>query len=435
MKTAIGRMAAFGGLLLATAAAAPAGQTDSLWSLSDCVKKAFQTSSALEASRWTQQSARREFDESKSLLLPSVAAGASYSYTSETMHLDIETPPIPGYTAPHIDFGDGNVYDFNLNARIPIYAGGSQQKRAKAFESAALAAVFDFQSDSLRLLRDVRRAYFEVVTAQANLDAAKNKAARLRRHVEEIEGARKIGTVTEETRLFALANLRAAEGEELRQAALATAARLRLGNLIGIPETEIRTYGDLDASLITEHPSGMTRPELSALDYRIAQNKHAAKAAKGSYLPSLSGIAAYHYARPGINQVQNDWMDYYTIGLTASWTLWDFGARSYRVQALRMTGNAITSTREDIDRSFRTMLAAASSACESARPAADKMQERLSLQRERIKLVEERLKTGLATESEYLDAQDDLTEAEFQWIASVAALRMAEVDLLYALGR
>ncbi|MBU0691393.1 TolC family protein [bacterium] len=436
MKSAICRFTFFGALILIVSFAIAAEPDSSSWPLDRCIDQALQSSAMFKAGRWSRQAAEAEYAENQSRLLPSLSANGSYAYTSETMHLNIATPPIPGYTAPEIKFGDGNVYDLNLNARIPIYAGGAQRQQAMAKHFAARAAGFDLQADSLRLLRDVRRAYFEVVAAETRLEAADNRVARLSRHLEEIESAKKIGTVSEEMRLTALAGLRAAEGEELRLSAAATAARLQLGNLVGLPDNEIKTAGELDSSLITEGDEDiMQRPELSAFDHRIMQAQRAAMAAKGSFLPSLNGAAAYHYGRPGINQVQNEWMDYYTIGLNASWTLWDFGARSHRVNTFRMTGNALNSSRESVEQFYRTMLAAARSAVSSAKPAVIKMQEHLNLQREILGLVEGRLQAGMATENEYLDAQDDLFTAETMWITATAALRTAEADLLYAQGR
>jgi outer membrane protein TolC len=436
MNLKIFRFAAVSSMTLLVLNAAAFGQTDTLWTLSRCIDQALQSSPVFEAGRWTRKAAEEEYAETKSHLLPSLSANGSYAYTSETMHLEIATPPIPGYTAPQISFGDGNVYDMNLNARIPIYAGGTLSQQAKSKQFAARATEFDFQADSLKLLRDVRRAYFEVAAAETRLGAAVNRVARLNRHLDELESGKEIGTVSEEMRLTALAGLRAAEGEELKLSAAATATRLRLGNLVGLPNEEIHTEKELESSLMIDSNDDIaTRPELAAFDNRIAQTYRAAKAANGSFLPSLNGAIAYHYARPGVNQVQNEWMDYYTLGLTASWTLWDFGGRSHRVNSMNMTGSALESTRENVARSFQTMLKSAQTAVNSAKPIVGKMQEHLSLQKEILGLVEGRLKVGMASESEYLDAQDDLFDAETLWITSVAALRTAEADLLYTEGR
>lgn len=425
------------GLLMFIAADPRAAETgNAAWTLDRCIEQAFQTSSVLHASHWTQHSAQQEYRESKATLLPSLSANGSYSYTSETMQLDIATPPIPGYTAPHIEFGDGNIYDLNLNARFPIYAGGAPSYQSKAKESAALAAVYDLQADSLKLLHDVRRAYFDVVAAEAKVDAADNRVARLQRHVAEIENAIKAGAASEETKVTALAGLRAAEGEALRLVAVSAAARLQLGNLVGLPGTEINPAAQLESTLIIASDNrSTTRPELLALDKRITQADKTARAAKGSYLPSLSGAVVYHYGKPGINQVENDWMDYYTIGLNASWTLWDFGTRSHRVNALRMRGYAFDATRKNAEQVFETMLVTSRTAVETVAPVVDKMHERLTLQQDKSQRVENRLKAGMATESEFLDTQDDLFEAETQWITALASLRAAEADLLYAQGR
>ena len=94
-------------------------------------------------------------------------------------------------------------------------------------------------------------------------------------------------------------------------------------------------------------------PEVAAVDARIEQSGHLARASRGTLLPSLSGNAAWHYAKPGVDVIANDWMDYYTLGLTASWTLWDWQSRAQRVASLRATTRALESRREVVTRRAR----------------------------------------------------------------------------------
>ena len=49
--------------------------------------------------------------------------------------------------------------------------------------------------------------------------------------------------------------------------------------------------------------------------------------------------------------------------------------------------------------------------------------------------MDERYRAGLATETERLDAEDDRALADIERAAAVARLRLAEVELAYALER
>jgi outer membrane protein TolC len=411
---------------------------DSTWTLSRCIITANESSPLLQSRKMTSRAVEADYSQSKSSLWPVLSLNGSYGYTSETMHLEIPGSPLTGGIGKQISFGDGNTYDLNAGVRVPIYGGGTVKAQSRASEMSMFASRMDLASDSLALMHDVRAAFFKAVGAKASLDAASNRVSRLSRHVNEIESAQKIGMATEEAKLTATANLRAAESQVLNLEAKAKSARLYLGSLLGTPDKEIYPSDELEASLI-ENTSQLEfdaeqRPEVKALDLRLKQSDYFVRSAKGSLLPSLAGSAAYHYGKPGVNQTADEWMDYYTLGATASWTLWDFGGRSNRIQSTRFNQNALEYRRDDLIRNLSTVSATARALWESSLPGLEKLSERRDLERQRMELVEGRLQAGMATESEYLDAIDDLTAAELDWVDAQVTLRLREADLLYANG-
>jgi outer membrane protein TolC len=82
-----------------------------------------------------------------------------------------------------------------------------------------------------------------------------------------------------------------------------------------------------------------------------------------------------------------------------------------------------------------TRLATAESNLKSTRTALDKTSERLSLEQRRFELVRGRYQIGTTSESEFLDAQDDLTSAELDRSAVAVRLRLAEAEWLNAAGK
>ena len=67
------------------------------------------------------------------------------------------------------------------------------------------------------------------------------------------------------------------------------------------------------------------RPELRVMDARLDAVDREARAAGGSLLPSLEAQAGWHYGRPGVDALTNEWMDYGTVALNLRWILFDFG--------------------------------------------------------------------------------------------------------------
>jgi outer membrane protein len=408
-------------------------QSETTWTLEQCLHSAMRQAPRLTAGAQTAAAAAAAAREANANRWPTLGVSGAYSYTSETQVIEIPIPPVP----KHISFGDGNVYDFAATARVPFYTGGTLSQKARADVLGRDAALSDLRADSLKLAADVRRAYFSALGGEARAEAVRQSAQRLQRHLDELTAAQTIGTVSEENRIAALARLRQTEQSLVTAESEAQAARLALGNLVLQPGIEIFPDGNVHECLADSALAPLpfpSRADVSAIESRREQNRRLAKSAGGALLPSLSGTAVYHYGKPGVDMSANEWMNYYTLGLTASWTLWDWQARSQRVEQARAAANALDARRQDAINSLSTRYEAARDALRAAYSAQTKAAERTGLERRRMELVENRLHNGMASESEFLDAQDDLATAETDLVAAIIKLRLAETDLLFAAG-
>jgi outer membrane protein len=142
----------------------------------------------------------------------------------------------------------------------------------------------------------------------------------------------------------------------------------------------------------------------------------------------------WHYGRPGVDLIADDWMDYGSVAVRLSWTLWDWGVRRRQIQSVRAREMSIRERRSDLENDFLTRRAIAASHLEAASAGQDKAAERVELENRRLELTRQRVHDGHASASALLDSQDDLTLAEVELAASRARLRLAEVELLDAMG-
>ncbi|NUO20026.1 TolC family protein [bacterium] len=408
-------------------------------SLDECLRRGLEASDALEAKRHATNSAQFDARAFAGQRKPSLALKGSYNYTSETQDLTSAFPSAPGFTPPKIKFGDGNIYDLNLTATIPLYAGGAIVSREQAARLDAQAQRYDTRADSLILLHSIRRAYFIAAGAQANQDAAVARRARLQRHFDELSSSRTIGVATEDALLAVEASLKSAESALLQAETAARNARLALGKLIGEPSLEIFPQSVLNSALAYDAGYDpeliQQRPEVQMLDARIEQRNRLRRASIAGLLPNVGAAAVYHYAKPGVDMIENEWMDYYTLGVSMSWTLWDFHEARSRAKSQEVLARSLSATRSDVLKTFESRALTSLETRDAARPVESKLRERLQIETRRVEMLSNTLAAGLASESQWLDAQDDLTIAELEWISSVVALRLAEADYLYAIGR
>jgi len=417
-------------------AAPPRAQEDApSLTLEACIAQATASSRALDASRLRRDAADARANSAQASRWPTLGGVAAYDYASEVTSITIPLGPTPRT----IEFGDGNTYHFAVGVDVPLYTGGALGATARAERAEAGAASFDVTADSLGVVREVRAAYYRALASRAQRATAGVAVQRLQRHLDLVTGRIDIGAGSEEERVQTTAHLREAEQRMLAAELQEATDQLTLGTAIGRPGARVVPAGDLDASLLSgpapEEGAVESRPELAALAARRDESDHRARAALGALLPSIVASAQMNYGKPGVDPVQNDWMSWASARVSLAWTLFDAGARHQKVEAARAGARAIDAARADLQRRFQGAFETATVRLEYARRQAEKAAQRLEAERQRLDFVAGRRDQGMATESELLDAHDDLADAENAEVAARAAVRLAEADLLYAAGR
>jgi len=423
-------------IALATSSTGAAPEEES-WDLNRCVREALAVSRSIGAADARVDAARAVAGRAGADRLPAVAFRGGYRYASEVMSIDLPSAPL--FPGGEIQFGDGNTYELAVGLEAPLFTGGALARRARAERAGVRASEASLQAENAEVMYAARRAYFSVLGAEAGKSAARLALDRVQRHHRDLLAAIEVGAATREAAVQVLSHVRKAEESLIEADEAFRVARLALGEVVGRPGEEIAVNGDLHEPLWPESdgpPQDVgVHPALASLDQQRERSLQMASAAKGSLFPSLYAEAFYHYDKPGIDLIENEWMDYATVGLLLRWTLWDWGARSHDVERAEAAARELAARRAEMDDRLQTGLAVASAKLGAARARKEKAEERVRLEEERYRMVESRYHEAQATESELLDAHDDRAGAEVALVATTTQIRLAEADLLRILAR
>jgi outer membrane protein len=363
-----------------------------------------------------------------------VDLGASYRYTSEVMEQTLGIGPFTNT----LKFGDGQTADVNLGVKAPVFTGGELSGQAEAAAAGVEVAAHRTRATALDIVREVRFAFYGALGREAQITAARLAVARLKRHVDETAAAAQAGGATEESRLRALERLRQAEQREVRAAAARDSAAVALGRLVGSPEQPVSPAGDLGASLLAGQDVSAARiadrPDLAALAREEQRQELLAASLRGRFWPRIGADVRGHYGRPGVDAIANDWTPYATAGVSLEWPLWDAGARASAVSQATARARQTAARRDDVAEVVTAAHAAAQVDLDAARAAEALAQERVDLTQRILAMVANRLAAAAATESEYLDSQDDLTAAQTDLALARTRVRLAEATLLWTVG-
>jgi outer membrane protein TolC len=411
-------------------------------SLEDAQSRAVAASHRLAEARARAETAEGAIAVREAADRPIVTLAGGYTRTNHVVEFVV--PSATG--VPRVLYPDApNNYRTRVETQWPIYSGGrtdALERAARAEASAASADVAAAQAD-LRL--EVARAYWALVTARAASVVLEQGLARAQAQVRDARERLSAGLVPPN-------DVASAEAQESRQRMLLIETQnqrdmssAELARLVGAELLQpIEPVAVLDLSpplvpgqqdLVTE--ARARRNERQALEQRIEAADYLRVAAERARRPVVSLTGGVDYARPNprIFPRADRWNESWDAGITASWSFWDGGrARAEVAQA----GSAITAARQrlaEFDSVVALEVRQRLLEIDSGRAAVAAAEDSIRAAAEARRVVTERYRAGVIAQTEVLDAEVALLQAELDRTRAMAGVRLAEARLARALGR
>jgi outer membrane protein TolC len=337
----------------------------------------------------------------------------------------------------------------NLRTRIdlqwPIYSGG----RTDALERAARAEASALGQDRLTAEADLRleitRAFWSIVTAQAAVQVLEDSVASVESHLTDVRNRLSVGLVPPNDVL-------STEAQRSREQVLLIEARnqlevsrTELRRLIDVsPDAPIDIAAPLDpppaAGAAFESQVGQARTDRSerrALDNRIQSAREREAAVAAGRLPMMAITGGYDYARPNprIFPRADEWQSSWDLGVSVNWTLWDGDRIKGELAEAVAQRRAVQERLLDFDTTLTSEVRQRRLDLESALAAIPATEDGVRSATEARRVVGERFTAGVATNTEVLDAQLALLQAELDRTRAIASARLASARLDRALGR
>ena len=379
---------------------------------------------------------------------PIVTLGAGYTRTNHVTEF-----VVPSSTGvPRVLYPDApDNYRARFDLQWPIYSGGRADALERAAQAEASAAAADAAVAQADLRLEVARAFWALVTARATVAVLDRSLGRAQAHVNDVRQRLGAGLVPPH-------ELASAEAQESRQRMLLIETRNRrdlssaeMARLIGadlLQPIEPAAALDLPAPLDPREPaapsiSGLVaearamRDERRALEYRIEAADEQRTAAEGSRRPVIAVTGGFDYARPNprIFPRAEMWDDSWDVGVAATWSLWDGGRARANATLAASAAIAVQQRLAEFDSIVALEVRQRMLEIDSGRAAVAAADDTVRAAAEARRVVSERYAVGVITQTEVLDADVALLQAELDRTRAIAGVRFAEARLTRALGR
>lgn len=392
--------------------------------LQDAIQTAYLNNPQLEAQRRTSDIAQEQLAQAKAQWRPNVSASGSYGYES-----------VDSTRAFSANLGDRPISTAQLQATLPIYAGGRIKSGIRSAKAGIGQANAQLEGTSQDLILQVITAYVDVIRDRETVIIRQNSVELL---LEQVRASRDRFEVGEVTRTDVAQSEARLEGS---RAALAGAeaqleASLALYAFLVGAEADMLAPPPpapvLPASVEQAISVGLSQnPDLQASVFGERVATEGVKSAYGSLKPTLSIVASASQQETYIDDFRDTNL---SATAQASVPLFQGGLIRSQVRSAKIQRDQARLLTDNIERQIRAQVAQGWFRHVAALRAIEASERQVEAAEIAYDGAKEELAVGVRTTLDVLDQEQQLLEARLNLIQSQRDAYVAAHQLLRAMG-
>lgn len=368
--------------------------------------------------------------EARASQLPSLGADGQYSRTDRAL---VASPL----------YNDDN-WTVAVTAQQVIYAGGGVQARVRGQREQLEAAKLAFTAALNDTLLSVRTRFYDVLLARELIGVQEEALGVLETELTNARNRRTAGSGSDFDVLRAEVAVANARPALIRARNAYRTAQDRLRAALGSADADSTQVTELDVQgslavpardlALTDVISAARahRPELLQQERLVTAAEQAITAARSGYLPSVAAFASYQWTQPTLLAATENYLDGWTAGVKANWSIFDGRATAGRVSQARSRVNQARYGAEELQLAVDVEVRQAHSTLVETSELLVSSSKVVEQARESLRLSQARFQAGTVTQLDVLTAQSQLTlarsnlaEAQHGYAVALAALNRA----------
>jgi outer membrane protein TolC len=408
------------------------------------VQIGIENSKALKNSRFKVDASEAKAKETGTLGLPSLKVQGSYTRLSTVPASAFENPFNPALPPIEIAPAIMNNYGVKATVQQPLFTGGKISGAEDAAQYSAEASKQDFQKDRADMIYNVKAAYWNLFRANEFRKVVDENVQQIQSHLTDAENLLKQGMLTSNDVLKVQVQLSDAKVRQIDAKNNVQLSMIALNNTLGLPlATDIEIASSLQpADAPNSEISSLVkrameqRPDLIAMNARIKASEAGLSSARGGWWPQVYLVGNYNYLRPNqrIFPAKDEFRDTWDVTLSVSIDIWNWnqtGHQTSQAQAQVAQAEEGMSLMKDgvtleVTQNYLMM---------------NQMKERITVAeqgvaqaQENYRVMNERFKKGLVPNSELLDAEVALLQAQLNRTQSMVDFELASARLSRSIG-
>ncbi len=407
-------------------------------SVAEAVARGLEASHRVAEIAARQDAARAVETQRRAAGMPQISLLGGYTRTNH-----VDEFGIPGGRVIYPDIPD-NARS-RLDLQWPIYTAGRTDALVRAASSEARALAEDGDAARADLKLEITRAYWAVLTARAAADVLTQALARTAAHLRDVRNQLDVGLVPPSDVLSVEAQHARQEMLLVEAQNLAFTSAVDFRRLVGLaPDQPFELTDRLEAPAAPAPDAAplvararASRSERRALEIRAEGAADRIAAAESGRKPTVATVAGYDLARPNprIFPRQAGWKPSWDVAVNASWNLFDGGRARAEVAEATAGRRAAEARLAEFDTAVDAEVRQRASDLASAEAAISSAEAAVRSAAEARRVVTDRFAAGVATNTDVIDAQLALLQAELDRTRALANAHVAAARLDRAIGQ
>lgn len=412
-------------------AALTASSGAEVWTLDRTVRAALASSAEAAVNRLQAESALLDARTAGMGWRPTLSTGAAANYVSEVMEVTL-----PGGT---LRFGDNESFDFRLRLNQLLYDGGRLDALRRAGRSRAEASRHQAEAAGLAAEFRAKTAFYSVAAGQENIQAAEQSIREAESHLKAVTALRAQGMALEDDVLLSRLRISQAEMNLISRRAERERAEASFRQATGLPpdaEVDVEWKPaplSLPDSALAE-TAWRLRPEFAAFESALRAADYSTRSARADRYPNIGLTGGFNYGRPGLNLPANDWMHWFSAGVSLNWNIWDWGRVDREVEKAEISRQMTLENRDELRRAVAKQVSDALAGYREAERRNELARQSADYAQRHLDLVKVSFLNGEATERDFDAAHARYTQALHDAAAASIALQIRRAQVEYVLG-
>lgn len=404
--------------------------------LQQAMEKAFNSNPAIKISGYEKESAQASYNAARQ------SRGITITGQHSTSRGGYDDNIVPIYDGSgdviYYDKGIGNKHSNSISASIPIYTGGKLSGTIDQAEANFKYYEVGQQKAYNDMRETVTNGYYTMLQADNVQNLSRESVNRLEEHLKNVQAQYAVGVVAKVDVLRSEVELADAQQTLIKAENAYQIAEANLNKIIGMPmDTTLKLQDSLqytpyenDMQYCLDY-AAQHRPDLEQAKQGVEAAKGALKVARSGHMPQISASASQSWSDDNWPGDENgNW----GVGIGVSMNIFDTGVTLSKIHGAEADLAKAEETYRDTVDSVMLDVRSTYLGLREAEKRINTTQVAVSKAEEDFHIAQVRYMAGVGTNTDVLDAQVALTDAQNNYVQSLYDYNTSKTALETAIG-